>query len=87
MLHATLLDELGYLPIDKLGADLLFQVISKRYETGSIVITTNLPYRKWSQTFNGDATLTSALLDRLLHHSETIVIQGQSYRAQNPKQE
>jgi DNA replication protein DnaC len=74
-----ILDEVGYLPIDKLGADLLFQVISQRYERGSIVLT-NRPFKKWAQIFNNDSTLTSALLDRLLHHAEVIVIEGTSFR-------
>jgi DNA replication protein DnaC len=74
------LDELGYLPIDKRGADLLFQVISKRYENGSILITSNRAYKDWLAIFNNDATLTSAMLDRLLHHAETVVIEGKSYR-------
>ena len=75
-----ILDELGYLPIDKAGADLLFQIISKRYEQGSIIITTNRVFKDWPEIFNNDATMTSALLDRLLHHTETIMIEGQSYR-------
>ncbi len=75
-----ILDELGYLPIDKTGADLLFQIISERYERGSTVITTNREYQKWPRIFNNDATLTSAVLDRLLHHAETVVIEGKSYR-------
>ena len=75
-----ILDELGYLPIDNQGADLLFQIISKRYEQGSIIITTNRVFKDWPEIFNNDATLTSALLDRLLHHTETILIEGQSYR-------
>jgi DNA replication protein DnaC len=75
-----IVDELGYLPIDKLGADLLFQVFSKRYELGSTVITTNKPYKHWSSIFNNDATLASAVLDRILHHAETVVIEGPSYR-------
>ena len=75
-----ILDELGYLPIDKTGADLLFQIISLRYEHGATVITSNRVFKHWAQIFNNDATLTSALLDRLLHHAETIVIEGQSYR-------
>jgi|RhiMetdeSRZDD1v2_1073273.scaffolds.fasta_scaffold290918_1 DNA replication protein DnaC len=74
------LDELGYLPIDKKGADLLFQIISGRYERGSIIITSNRAYKKWPEIFNNDSTLTSALLDRLLHHAETVVIEGTSYR-------
>jgi DNA replication protein DnaC len=75
-----ILDELGYLPIDKHGADLLFQVISCRYEKGSIVITSNRAYKNWPEIFNNDATLTSAILDRLLHHADTVVIEGKSYR-------
>lgn len=74
------LDEIGYLPIDKTGADLLFQIISHRYEHGSIIITSNRPYKKWAEIFNNDSTLTSALLDRLLHHAETVLIEGASYR-------
>lgn len=74
------IDEVGYLPIDKTGADLLFQVISQRYERGSIVLTTNQAFKHWAKIFNNDATLTSAVLDRLLHHAETVVIEGKSYR-------
>ena len=75
-----ILDELGYLPIDKTGADLLFQIISKRYEQGSLIITCNRAFKDWPQIFNNDSTLTSALLDRLLHHAETVLIEGKSYR-------
>lgn len=78
--RVLLIDELGYLPIDKHGADLLFQVISQRYERGPIVITSNRAYKHWSEIFNNDSTLTSALLDRLLHHAETVLIEGKSYR-------
>jgi len=73
-------DELGYLPIDKTGADLLFQIFSKRYEHGSVILTTNKVFKHWPAIFHNDATLTSAVLDRLLHHAETVVIQGRSYR-------
>jgi DNA replication protein DnaC len=73
-------DELGYLPIDKAGADLLFQVISQRYEQASILLTTNQPHKHWPKIFNNDSTLTSAVLDRLLHHAETVIIEGKSYR-------
>jgi DNA replication protein DnaC len=81
-LSPTLLvmDEVGYLPIDKVGADLLFQVISERYEKGSIILTTNLPFKDWAKIFNNDATLTSAVLDRLLHHAHSLTILGRSYR-------
>jgi DNA replication protein DnaC len=75
-----IIDELGYLPIDKLGADLLFQIISQRYERAPLVITTNRVYKYWSQIFNNDSTLTSAILDRVLHHVDTVVIEGKSYR-------
>ncbi|RPJ82504.1 MAG: ATP-binding protein [Deltaproteobacteria bacterium] len=75
-----IMDELGYLPIDKTGADLLFQVISHRYEQGSLIITTNRAFKEWPEIFNNDSTLTSALLDRLLHHTETVVIEGRSFR-------
>ena len=74
------LDEVGYLPIDQRGADLLFQVISGRYERGSIVLTSNKAFKQWSSIFNGDSTITSAVLDRLLHHAETVVIEGSSIR-------
>jgi DNA replication protein DnaC len=75
-----LLDELGYLPIDKRGADLLFQVVAARYETGSIVLTTNRPFREWGALFDVDNTLATALIDRLMHHGEALLIQGPSYR-------
>lgn len=75
-----IVDELGYLPIDKKGADLLFQVISHRYECGTIILTTNKPYKQWPEIFGNDSTLTSAVLDRLLHHAESVIIEGDSYR-------
>lgn len=75
-----ILDELGYLPIDKHGADLLFQIISHRYEQGAMIITSNRAFSDWPGIFNNDSTLTSAILDRLLHHSEVILIEGKSYR-------
>jgi hypothetical protein len=78
--HKNAIDELGYLPIDKAGADLLFQVISQRYEQGSILLTTNQPYKHWPKVFNNASTLTSAVLVRLLHHAETVIIDGKSYR-------
>jgi DNA replication protein DnaC len=75
-----LLDELGYLPIDKRGADLMFQVIAARYECGSIVITTNRMFRDWGKIFDVDNTLATAMIDRLMHHGEAILIEGRSYR-------
>lgn len=82
-----IMDELGYLPIDKNGADLLFQIISERYERGAIVITTNRVFKEWPEIFNNDSTLTSALLDRLLHHTEAVVIEGDSYRMRKTAKE
>ncbi len=82
-----LVDELGYLPIDKTGADLLFQVFSQRYETGSTIVTTNQAYKNWARIFNNDATLTSAVLDRLLHHAETVTLEGKSYRMKDQIEE
>ena len=75
-----ILDELGYLPIDKNGADLLFQIFSNRYERGSMIISTNRAFKDWAEIFNNDSTLTSAILDRLLHHAEPVVIEGKSFR-------
>src|SRR5271167_3870186 len=75
-----LLDELGYLPIDKRGADLLFQVVAARYEIGSIVVTTNRTFKEWGTLFDEDNTLATALIDRLMHHGEGIVIEGTSFR-------
>lgn len=83
--QVLVLDELGFLPIDKKGADLLFQVLSQRYERGSIILSSNRAYKDWPEIFNNDATLTSAILDRLLHHSETVVIEGKSYRMKDRK--
>jgi DNA replication protein DnaC len=74
------IDELGYLPVDRVGAELLFQVLGERYEKGSTIITTNRAYKKWARTFANDATLTSAVLDRVVHHCETVIIEGKSYR-------
>ncbi len=76
----VVVDELGYLPVDRVGAELLFQVLGERYEKGSTVITTNRAYKKWARTFANDATLTSAVLDRVVHHCETVIIKGKSYR-------
>jgi len=85
--NIVLVDELGYLPIDKAGADLLFQVFSQRYETGSTLVTTNQIYKHWARVFNNDATITSAVLDRLLHHAETVTIEGKSYRMKDQIEE
>ncbi len=78
--RVLIVDEVGYLPIDKTGGNLLFQVISQRYERGSLILTTNQAYKHWAKIFDNDGTLTSAVLDRLLHHAETVIIEGKSYR-------
>lgn len=80
MLSSTFLDEIGYLPIDQHGADRLFQVISERNERGSLVIPTNKPFKQWATIFNNDSTIASAVVDRHLHHAESVVIEGTSYR-------
>ena len=77
--QVLIIDEIGYLPVDKNGANLLFQLIAKRYEKSSTIITTNQPFSKWGEIFS-DNTLANAILDRLLHHSHVIKITGQSYR-------
>ena len=84
---ALILDEVGYLAIDQRGADLLFQVISQRYERGSIILTTNKPFKHWPSIFANDSTIASAVLDRLLHHAETVLIQGRSYRMKDKIEE
>lgn len=76
------IDEVGYLPIDKQGANLFFQLISKRYEKGSIILSSNKSYNQWDEIF-GDAS--AAILDRLLHHSTTVNIKGESYRIKDRK--
>jgi DNA replication protein DnaC len=82
-----IVDELGYLPIDKHGADLLFQIISGRYERAPTVINTNRTYKHWAQIFNNDSTLTSAILDRIMHHVDTIIIEGKSFRMKDEVEE
>jgi len=84
-LDLLVIDELGYLPVDKQGSDLLFQVISNRYETGSVIITSNKSFKQWNEIFNGDVSLASAVIDRLVHHCEVIIIEGKSYRVKKTK--
>ena len=78
--HALLvLDEVGYLPLAPGGPNLMFQLVSARYKRGSLVLTSNKPFRDWGQVF-GDEVIASALLDRLLHHAVVLNIRGASYR-------
>lgn len=75
-----IIDEVGYVPLDKTGADHLFQVIARRYETGSIILTSNKAFTEWGNLLGGDSVVASAVLDRLLHHSMVFNIKGESYR-------
>ena len=77
-----IIDEVGYLPIDLEAANMLFQLINKRYEKNSTIITTNKPFSKWGELF-GDNMIANAILDRLLHHSHVISITGKSYRTKD----
>jgi len=74
-----IIDEMGYLRLDELGATIFFQLISARYERGSIILTSNKSYGEWGSIF-GDPIIATAILDRLLHHSTTVNIRGESYR-------
>lgn len=85
-LHPKVLivDEVGYLPLDPMGATIFFQLVSARYERGSIILTSNKSYTDWGAVF-GEQTIAAAILDRLLHHSTTINIRGESYRLKERK--
>jgi DNA replication protein DnaC len=74
-----IIDELGFVPLSKTGAELLFELISQRYERGATLVTSNLPFDEWTETF-GSERLTGALLDRLTHHVHIIEVNGESYR-------
>ncbi len=82
--RVLIIDEIGYMPIDQDTANVFFQLIAKRYEKNSTIITTNMPFSKWGEFF-GSATLANAVLDRLLHHSTVISIKGPSYRLKDKK--
>ena len=79
MWSSTLIDELGYLSYDVRAADLIFQLVSRRYEHRSMLITTNLPFKRWDTVFP-NASCAVALIDRLTHHAEILPIEGRSYR-------
>ena len=78
-LNLLIIDELGFVPLSTTGAELLFEVFSQRYERGSILVTTNLPFDEWTEVF-GSERLTGALLDRLTHHVHILEMNGESYR-------
>lgn len=80
-----IVDEVGFLPLDASEASLLFEVVCRRYERGSIVLTSNKSYGEWGEVFSGDTVIATAILDRLLHHSTTISIKGESYRLKDRK--
>jgi DNA replication protein DnaC len=80
-----IIDEIGYLPLGREQANLFFQVVAKRYEKGAMILTSNLTFGSWDQAFAGDPVLTAAMLDRLLHHSIVVSIQGESYRLKDKR--
>ena len=84
-LKLLIIDELGFVPLSTTGAELLFEVFSQRYERGSILVTTNLPFDEWTEVF-GSERLTGALLDRLTHHVHIIEMNGDSYRLKGSRQ-
>ena len=84
-LNLLIIDELGFVPLSRTGAELLFEVFSQRYERGSILVTTNLPFDEWTEVF-GSERLTGALLDRLTHHVHILEMNGESYRLKHSRE-
>ena len=84
-LSLLIIDELGFVPLSPTGAELLFEVFSQRYERGSILVTTNLPFDEWTEVF-GSERLTGALLDRLTHHVHILEMNGESYRLKRSRE-
>ena len=84
-LKLLIIDELGFVPLSRTGAELLFEVFSQRYERGSVLVTTNLPFDEWTEVF-GSERLTGALLDRLTHHVHILEVNGESYRLKQSRQ-
>ena len=84
-LKLLIIDELGFVPLSKTGAELLFEVFSQRYERGSVLVTTNLPFDEWTEVF-GSERLTGALLDRLTHRVHILEMNGESYRLRQSRQ-
>ena len=84
-LSLLIIDELGFVPLSPTGAELIFDVFSQRYERGSILVTTNLPFDEWAEVF-GSERLTGALLDRLTHHVHILEMNGGSYRIRHSRQ-
>ncbi len=84
MAKLLIVDEIGYIPIERSGANLFFQLISRRYEKGAMLLTSNQSFTKWGEVF-GDSVIATAILDRLLHHSTVLNIKGESYRLREKK--
>ena len=84
-LTLLIIDELSFVPLSRTGAELLFEVFSQRYEQGSILVTTNLPFDEWTQVF-GSERLTGALLDRLTHHVHILEMNSESYRLRRSRE-
>ena len=80
-----IIDEIGYLPFGREQANLFFQVIARRYEKGSLILTSNLSFGSWDDAFANDAVLTAAMLDRVLHHATVVQIAGESYRLKDKR--
>ncbi|WP_018256051.1 ATP-binding protein, partial [Salinispora mooreana] len=74
-----IVDEVGYIPFDTDAANLFFQLVASRYEAGSILVTSNLPFGRWGEVF-GDEVVAAAMIDRLVHHAEVLTLAGESYR-------
>lgn len=84
MSKLLIVDEIGYIPIERAGANLFFQLVSRRYEKGAMILTSNQSFTKWGEVF-GDSVIATAILDRLLHHSVVLNIKGESYRLREKK--
>jgi DNA replication protein DnaC len=80
-----IIDEIGYLPFGREQANLFFQVVARRYEKGSMILTSNLAFGSWDEAFAGEAVLTAAMLDRILHHASVVQISGESYRLKDKR--
>lgn len=80
-----IVDEIGYLPFGRDEANLFFNVVARRYERGSMILTSNLPFTQWATALADDQTLTAAMLDRLLHHAHIVQISGESYRLKDKR--
>jgi DNA replication protein DnaC len=80
-----IIDEIGYLPFGREQANLFFQVVARRYEKGSMILTSNLAFGSWDEAFAGEAVLTAAMLDRILHHATVVQISGESYRLKDKR--